>query len=135
MGVDYYNCCSCNAIYSTCGDFTQCDICNDSFCGDCKVTTKLEAKCDGQCAESTGWVDPDKKLDYGGCTCADVVKNFREATETDERIRVCDKCLTVKNPYKVTKSDIIKYFLESTKKSKREVIEEIKNERKKQRSA
>ncbi len=139
MGVDFYNCAECTEIYADCGDYTTCDVCGRGFCSACEdVTTEFELECEGvgDCVESMGWVDPDvvREEDVDGvCTCCDVVKNFRKNQIHHETYRVCEKCLTVKDPYDVGDTHIISYLLKLTQKSRNEVVEDIKKEWKKQR--
>ena len=67
MGVDFYNCCVCNEIYSDCGEYGSCEGCGRSWCGRCDIETFWYD--DDICCDLCFSTDPveltqEKMLDY-----------------------------------------------------------------------
>lgn len=122
MGVDFYNCTSCNEIFNDCGEYKHCCLCDEMFCGYCDGLEKIPWKCDGDCHEGYKENDDDEKEEEGGgkrvkrCSCHPDLKNLYKQRGCDYHDRkeshwVCQECLTIADPYAVSDVMLMEYLL------------------------
>jgi hypothetical protein len=106
MGVDYYNCYNCNAIYADCGTCYECSWCVSGFCGNCenelvKIPSNWES------------VDVHEFIDEGEILTDDFIKKFSGCKYS---FYICNGCFEDRCTRKITdyEDKFIRFLISKT---------------------